>query len=41
MIKACKHGNFEFVKLLVENGAEINLVDGKKQMPLNYAENHF
>lgn len=38
LIKACKHGNYEFVKMLVENGAEINIVDGKKMMPLNYTE---
>jgi len=39
LIKACKHGNFEFVRILIENGAEINLVDGKRMMPLNYVEN--
>ena len=35
---ACRHGNFPFVKILVENGADINAVDLKKLMPLNYID---
>ena len=35
---ACKSGNFEFVKVLIEAGADVNMVDIKKKMPLNYTE---
>ena len=38
LLVACKSGNFEFVKVLVEAGADVNTVDGKKKMPLNYTE---
>jgi ankyrin repeat protein len=35
---AAKYGILEFVKLLVEAGADINAVDKKKKTPLKYAE---
>lgn len=35
---ACKHGNLAFVKMLVENGADINAVDKNKKVPLNYVD---
>lgn len=38
LIKACKHGNLAFVKCLVENGADVNYVDIKSMVPLNYVE---
>ena len=38
LVVACKSGNFEFVKALVKAGADLNVVDGKKKMPLNYTE---
>lgn len=34
---AAKTGNLAFVKALVEAGAEIDAVDGKDKMPINYA----
>jgi len=37
-VVACKSGNFEFVESLVKAGADVNVVDGKKKMPLNYTE---
>jgi len=36
IIYACKHGNYPFVKMLVENGADVNITDKSKKMPLNY-----
>lgn len=35
---SCKYGIYEFVQALVENGAEVNPVDGKKKTPMKYAE---
>lgn len=37
--KAAKYGIYDFVELLAEYGADINAVDKKKKMPLNYVEN--
>ena len=36
--KAAKYGIYEFVKVLFEYGADINAVDRKRKMPLNYVE---
>lgn len=37
LFQACLHGNYDLVKLLVENGAEINQVDRYNQNVLHYA----
>ncbi len=38
MIYACRHGNLEFVKVLVEKGADVNVTDKNNKLPLNYVE---
>ena len=35
---ACISENFDFVKLLIQYGAEIGPVDSKLKMPINYVE---
>ena len=35
---ACKQGNFEFVKIFTERGADVNIVDKNNKMPLNYVD---
>ncbi|EGR28033.1 hypothetical protein IMG5_184350 [Ichthyophthirius multifiliis] len=35
---ACKYGIIDFVKILVQNGAEIDPVDFKKRTPYDYAQ---
>lgn len=37
LMSACSNGNGEMVKLLVENGADVNLSDGDKDTPLMYS----
>ena len=37
--KAAKYGIYDFVKMLIEYGADVNAVDRKRKMPLNYVEN--
>jgi len=38
LVYACKQGNLEFVKILVERGADVNIVDKGNKMPLNHVE---
>mgnify|MGYP003579630805 CR=1 FL=1 len=35
---ACKQGNLEFVKILTQRGADVNVVDKGNKVPLNHVE---
>jgi hypothetical protein len=35
---ACRHGNLKFVEILTKSDADINAVDFKKRVPLNYVD---